>query len=221
MNLVVRKLIAKELFVNRWFIIGGGLASIASAVLAGFGRMAFNIGALMWMTSIVALGVMLAIYGVQNERKGQSLQFVLSLPLSPADYVRSKVIGLLLCYFLMWLVATASAIVLVVATDVADGLLPYVILLSLFLLANFSLVLCGALHATTEAAVAASIIVTNMLVSVYMFAIATLPGLADHMFEATPVWNDTVFTILGTELAVLAAALILPFLIAARRRDFL
>ncbi len=37
---------------------------------------------------------MLALYGIMNERKEQSLQFVLSLPLSIAEYVRAKMLGL-------------------------------------------------------------------------------------------------------------------------------
>jgi hypothetical protein len=221
MSVVVRKLIAKELLVNRWFVVGGAIAGIVSAGLACLGRMAFNVGALMWMTTIVALGVMLAIYGVMNERKGQSLQFVLSLPLSPADYVRAKLTGLLFSFLIMWAVAVAAAITLVLATDVPDGMLPYVVCLSVFLLANFTLVLCGALHATTEAVVTASIVVTNMLVSVYMFGVATIPGLGDHIFDAKPAWNDTVFTILIVEFCVIAIALTLPFVFAARRRDFL
>jgi ABC-2 type transport system permease protein len=221
MSLVVRKLVAKELYVNRWFIVGGVFSGIVSVLIATLGRAGFNVGALMWMTTIIAMGVMLAIYGVMNERKDHSLQFVLSLPLSTAEYVRAKLVGLLLCYFVLWAVSSAAAIVLIVATDVPDGLLPYTVLLCVFLLTNFALVLCGVLHAKTESVVAGSIVITNMFVSLYMFVIANVPGLGDHLQDPVPVWNRTVFTILGIELCVLVAALVLPLLVAARRRDFL
>lgn len=222
MSIVTRKLIAKELYVNRWFIGGGSLAAVLSIAIAGFGEGAFNVGALTWLTTVIAFGVMLGIYGVVNERKEQSLQFVLSLPISIADYVRSKLLGLLLAFLVLWLVATVAAVTLVlVAPKVPDGLLPYVLLLCFFMLANFSVVLCGALHARSEALVTATIILTNMGVSIFMFTVGALPSLRDHMFGAVPIWNSTFFNVLVVELIVFAIAVTLPLATAARRRDFL
>jgi ABC-2 type transport system permease protein len=222
MNIVTRKLIAKELYINRWFIVGAAVSGVVSVIIATFGRVGFNVGSLMWITTVIALGVMLALYGVMNERKEHSLLFVLSLPLSVGDYVRAKLIGLVLCYFIPWVVASAAAVVLVLAKDgIPDGLLPYTVLLCVFMFANFSLVLCGALHATSEALIAATIVITNMLVSLYMFVIASVPGLGNHMQDPAPVWNTAIWTILAIELGVLALALTLPLLVAARRRDFI
>jgi ABC-type transport system involved in multi-copper enzyme maturation permease subunit len=222
MSIVTRKLVAKELHVNRWFLVGASLAAVLSASAATFGKTAFNIGALAWITTVIALGVMLAIYGVMHERKERSLEFVLSLPLSVGEYVRAKLLGLLLSFLLPWLVSTLAVIVLVLAdADVPDGLLPYTLLLCMFLLTNFSLVLCGTLHANSEAMTSAVIIVTNMLVSVFMFTVGVLPGLRNSMFGAVPVWNETFWTVLIAELLVFVIALTLPLFIAARRRDFI
>ena len=222
MSIVIRKLIAKELYVNRWFIAGSAIATALSALTAAFGEMAFNIGALTWLTTVIALGVMLAIYGIMNERKEQSLQFVLSLPLSVSQYVRAKLLGLLLSFLGPWLVATLGAAILVLAhPGVPDGLLPYVLALCVFMLTNFSLVLCGTLLARSESAVTVVIVLTNMLVSVYMFTIGTQAGLKDHMFGPMPVWNDTFFYVLIVELIVFVVALVLPLATAARRRDFI
>lgn len=222
MSILTRKLIAKELYLHRWLIAGAALAAALSALTAAFGKTAFNIGALTWLTTVIALGVMLAIYGIMNERKEQSLQFVLSLPLSVSQYVRAKLLGLLLGFLGPWLVATISAAILVLAhPGVPDGLLPYVLALCVFMLMNFSLVLCGTLLARSESAVSVVIILTNMLVSVYMFTIGTQAGLKDHMYGSTPVWNDTFFYVIAVELIVFVVALTLPLATAARRRDFL
>ena len=35
MNIVTRKLIAKELYVNRWLIAGGAFSGVASVLIAG------------------------------------------------------------------------------------------------------------------------------------------------------------------------------------------
>jgi ABC-2 type transport system permease protein len=222
MNIVTRKLIAKELYINRWFVAGGAASGVISILLAATGKMGFNVGALTWLTTIIATGVMLGIYGVMNERKEHALQFVLSLPLSIADYVRAKMLGLTACFLVMWLVSSAAALLLVFSKDsVPDGIAPYTVLLCVFMLANFVVVLCGSIHAQSEALTSAVIIVTNMGVSIFMFTVAPLPGIEKFMWGPTPVWTATFWTVLGCELAVLVVAFTLPFFLAARRRDFL
>jgi ABC-2 type transport system permease protein len=222
MNIVTRKLIAKELYVNRWFIAGGAASGIASVFIAATGKMGFNVGALTWLTTIIATGVMLGLYGIMNERKEHALQFVLSLPLSIADYVRAKMLGLTACFLVMWLVSSAAALLLVYTKDsVPDGLAPYTVLLCVFMLANFVVVLCGSIHVQSEALTSAVIVVTNMGVSIFMFTVAPLPGIGKFMGGPTPTWTPAFWTVLGCELAVLVIAFTLPFILAARRRDFL
>jgi hypothetical protein len=105
--------------------------------------------------------------------------------------------------------------------DVPDGLLPYAILLCVYLLTNFAVVLCAGLHFKSESAMTPVIVVTNMGVTVYMFTVGAVPGLRDTMYGAVPVWNQAFWLTLAIELAVLAAALAMPVFIAARRRDHL
>ena len=222
MNIVMRKLIAKEFHVNRYVVAGATVGGVLAVLIAALGKTGFNIGSLMWITVVIANGVMLALYGVMNERKERSLLFVLSLPLSIAEYVRAKMFGLALCFFIPWLAATVAAIVLVLAkADVPDGLVPYTVLLSVYMLANFLVLLCWTLHVNSEAWISAAIVITNMGVSIYMFVVGAQPGLQDHIWSATPVWNETAWTVLIVELCVIALAFTLPFFLAARRRDFI
>lgn len=222
MSIVIRKLIAKELYLNRWFMVATAVAATLSAAAASLGRGAYNVGAITWLTTVIAFGVMLAIYGISNERKENSLHFVLSLPISPAQYVRAKLFGLLLTYLLPWLVASGAALGLVLySPGIADGMLPYIVLLCVFLLANFTIVMAGALYARSEAMIAAVIILTNMTVSLFMFAVGGNEGIKAHMSGATPVWNTAFFNLLTLEFIVIVIAVALPLATAARRRDFL
>ena len=221
MSIVTRKLVAKELYVNRWFIVGGSLAGVGSALIGALGQTGFSVGSLTWLTTIIATGVMLALYGIMNERKENSLQFVLSLPLSIADYVRAKMFGLLACFAIMWLLSSGAALALVfLKDDIPDGIAPFTVLLCVFMLANFAVVLCGALHALSEAMTSAVIIVTNMGVSIFMFTVAPMPEINKSMWAPAPDWNSTFWTVLACELAVMFIAFVLPFFFAARRRDF-
>jgi ABC-type transport system involved in multi-copper enzyme maturation permease subunit len=220
--MVVRKLILKELFVNRWFIASAAVGVSLACAIAPLGETAFNVAALTWLTIVIAFGIMIALNGVMTERKENSLQFVLSLPLSIADYVRAKLIGLFLCFFIPWAVATLAAVALILLTEkVPDGLLPFTLSLCLYMLANFAVVLCGALYARSEALTSAVIVITNMAVSVYMFTVGAMPAIRGHLDSPTPVWNSTIVNVFLVELIVLVIALALPLATAARRRDFL
>ena len=221
MSTVVRRLVIKELYLNRWLIAAGVVAGLASALIASSGRLGFNVGALTWLTTVVAVGIMLAVNGILNERKEHALLFVLSLPISPAGYVRAKLVGLGLCFLVPWATSSAGAITLVlVDDDIPNGLLPYTLMLCLYLLANFSVVLCGALLATSEALVTATIIGTNMSVSLYMFTIVNVRGIGENLEALAPVWNVSVWIVLAAEAALLGIAVVLPLIFAARRRDF-
>jgi ABC-2 type transport system permease protein len=221
MNALTRRLIAKDFYLQRWLIaiaIVGGLASLA---IAAEGAMRFNIGVLAWITTMISFGIMVAMLGVVTERKERAQLFVLSLPLSHGDYVRIKLLALLAIYIPGWLVLSAGAVTLVlVMPNLPDGLIPYTVLLSVFFLANFSLVLCGALHTASEGLMTAIIVVTNMGVSLFIFLVGSIAPIRDHFHDPTPVWNDAFWTVLAVELVVFALALCLPHLFAARRRDF-
>jgi ABC-2 type transport system permease protein len=222
MKSVTALLIRKELYVNRWLVLGATVAGVLTVGIASFGKTAFNVGALGWLTAIIAHGVMLAIYGVMNERKEHTLQFVLSLPLSGGDYVRAKLAGLLICFVFPWLISSLGALALIAFdADIPDGMLPFTILLCVFMLANFSLVLSGTLHAMSEGVVTAVIVVTNMGVSLFMFTVGAMPEFQNHLGDPGPSWSATFWTVLGIESDVFLIAMTLPLLFAARRRDFL
>jgi len=222
MNILARKLIAKEFYLQRWLIIGSTVAGLAGLLIAAEGAIRFNIGMLTWLTTIVAFGVVLAMFAIANERKERALQFVLSLPLSHGDYVRIKVVGLMLCFLVPWFILSAGAVTLIaVMPNLPDGLLPFAVLLCGFCLANYSVVLCGALHTASEGLMSIVIIVTNMAVTLFIFMVGALPSLKDHLQAPAPVWNSTFWTVLGVEFAILIVTLSLPYFVAARRRDFI
>jgi ABC-2 type transport system permease protein len=222
MSAVTFLLIAKELYSYRWIIAAAIAAGLFSLVLASTGEMAFNIGALAWLTTIIASGVMLPMYGIHQERKDRTLLFALSLPISPAGYARAKMMGILSSFVVLWSALTIGAVILVLASPgIPDGLLPYLLLLSCFLLVNFSLVMCCSFLSTSEIAISAAIILTNMGVTVFMMLVGRASAIGQHMLAEAPVWNSTFFLILGGEAAAFAIALSLPLIAISRRRDFI
>jgi ABC-type transport system involved in multi-copper enzyme maturation permease subunit len=222
MNALTRRLIFKDLYLQRGLIGVSTVAGLVSLVIAAEGRMRFNIGMLGWITAVIAFGIMVTFQGVVNERKERAQLFVLSLPLSHGDYVRTKILALLVCYLPVWLVLSGGAVALLfIMPNLPDGMVPFAVLLCVYMLANFAVVLSGALHVTSEGAITALIAVTNMCVSVFIFMTFAVPGISGPFMGATPSWNGTFWIILAIELFVFALALCLPYFVAARRRDHL
>jgi len=222
MNMLSRKLIAKDFYLFRWLIIGSTIAGLIGLAIAAEGKVRFNIGMLLWLTTLVAFGVVLVMLAIASERKERQLQFVLSLPLSHGDYTRIRVIGLLLCFMVPWAVLSLGAVSLIaIMPNLPDGLMPFAVLMSGFFLANYSVVLSSALHTASEGLMTAVIIVTNMNITLFIFLIGALPSLNDHLQGPVAVWNGTFWIVLGAEIAVLLVTLALPYLFAARRRDFI
>jgi len=222
MNTLARKLIAKDFYLYRWLVVGSTVAGLAGLLIAAEGKVRFNIGMLTWLTTIVAFGIVLAMLAIANERKERTLQFVLSLPLSHGDYVRIKVVGLLLCFLVPWAILSAGAVTLIaIMPNLPDGLMPFAVLMCGFFLANYSVVLCAALHTNSEGLMTLVIIVTNMGITLFIFMIGALPSLNDHLFDATAVWNSTFWIVLAIEFATLIVTLSMPYIVAARRRDFI
>ena len=222
MNAMSRKLVAREFYMHRWMIGGSIVAGLAGlAVVARGGAMNFNIGFLIWLTTIVAFGIVMAMFGIATERKERVMNWVLSLPVAHGDYVRIKVLALLLCFVGPWLVLNAAAVGLVVAVkDLPDGLLPFAVLLGAFMLGNYSFVVCSALHVHSEGPMTVVVIVHNIAITLFMFTVGTIDGLQRHMQGNVPVWNSTFWSVLVVELAVFIILFSLPWLVAARRRDF-
>jgi hypothetical protein len=221
MSTLATQLIRKELYLNRWLMMGSVIGGLLAVYLASTSKMGFNIGAVAWLTIIIAMGVVLPLYGVHQERKDRALLFALSLPLSCVDYVRMKMMGLTLCFLIPWFALVTAAVLLVVPGPAPDGLLPFLVVLCGFLLANFSVVLCGSLLARSESIISAVVVLTNMGVSLFIFLIGGIPEISKYMQGSTPVWNQAVRNILIVELAVLVIALVVPLLVFSRRRTFL
>jgi ABC-type transport system involved in multi-copper enzyme maturation permease subunit len=222
MNPLTRKLIAREVHMHRWLIGGSVLTGFAGlVVVARGGTMNFNVGFLVWLTTIVAFGVVVAMFGIATERKERVMNWVLSLPVAHGDYVRIKVLALLLCFAVVWFVLLSAALGFIVALPgLPDGLLPFAVLLGAFLLGNYSFVVCSALHSHSEGWMTVVIIVHNTVISLFMFAVAAIDDISRYMQGPVPVWNSAFWTVLAVELVVFLVLFALPFLVAARRRDF-
>lgn len=216
---IVARLIAKDLYLYRWLIIGTLCAGLASILLSGADGAIGNIGGILFVTCILVLGVFLAMHSLLTERQSKSLIFVLSLPISPMQYTTAKVAACLIAFLIPWTVLTGTIVGITLAFDPpTDGTLPFKITMMVFLLSNFCILIAVALITGSEVWGAVGIIATNTSVPVFLSSV--LPAITDDSRGSVPVWSPAILTTLGVEAAVIALSLGLAFYIQSRRKDF-
>src|SRR6201988_1160042 len=96
---MVRRLILKDWYLNRWMILGSVPAGLASLAIVLTGKdVAFLISIILLCTVIIGVGSQLAVATTVNERKEQTLAFVMSLPVSWREYTAAKILANLIIF---------------------------------------------------------------------------------------------------------------------------
>jgi ABC-type transport system involved in multi-copper enzyme maturation permease subunit len=218
-NSIVTRLVAKDLFLYRWFIVGSTLAGLASLLVSGLHGLT---GLIMFMTTIVALGVFIAMYGILVERKEKTLLFVLSLPVTPLQYAAAKVLAALIAFLIPVIVLAAVALGYNLAFDPPpNGEIPVTVAMLGLFLANFCFLVALLLITGMEVWAVAGILLTNLSIPIFMNVVYGLPGVAEHVQGPVAVWSPAILTILGVEALVALLALGIAFTVQSRRTDFI
>jgi len=217
---MVWRLIVKDLYLYRGIVVLATVVGLASLVIGVDRQEGWNIGAILFVTSLVALGIFIGMYGILRERQERSLLFVLSLPISPTQYAAAKIVSALASFLAPWLTILLTTLVLLRMDD-GLGRAPQILAMMGFFLADFCVLLALFMATASEKWAVAGILLTNMSVSVYFMMVNSLPGIADYLGGAFPVWTPTVLTVIATEAAVSIISIALAFYLPSRKKDFI
>jgi ABC-2 type transport system permease protein len=221
-NSVMRALVLKDWRLHRMFLslsIAGGI--IALAILQLKNDTAFMVGSIWFFVALILLGTMLPIGNVINERKKQSLAFLMSLPVSATQYAMAKFVSTIGMFLVPWaaLVIAASTF-LFTRPEVSHGLIPLMAILFTMPLVGFCVVAGTALISETEGWAIAATIVCNSSYGLAWTLIIRNPAINGNLKSPVPVWNSPVLMILGVEIATIVLMLGITLYMQSRKRDF-
>ncbi len=221
-NSVVQALILKDLRLHRTPILVSLAACImALAILQLKNGTAFMIGAVWFFVSLIVLGCMMPISNVINERKKQSLAFLMSLPVSATQYAMAKLASTIGMFFVLWAgLAIAASTFMLTRPEVPKGILPVMLITFGLPLVGFCVVAGAALVSETEGWTIAATIVCNSSYGIGWYLIIRNPAINGNMQSPVPVWNSPVLMILSGEIAAIVLALGITFFLQSRKRDF-
>jgi hypothetical protein len=222
MGSVVQTLIFRDWYRHRLYLLlsvaAGGLAL---AVFQMGGEIPMILGATWFFVSLIVLGSMLPVTNVVNERKKQTLPFLMSLPLSVFQYTSAKIVSTVAMFLVPWLALVIAAVSFVAGRrNIPHGIIPVILVLAGLTFIGFCLIAGVALVSESEGWTIAATVASNSSYGFSWYLLARNPAIRGDMQSSVVVWSSTVLTILAAELAVIAVILGLTFYLQSRKRDF-
>lgn len=201
---VIKQLVVKDWQLFRKQLSFYVLAGIVALCFIGMARSwAFYIGSLMLIIVLVSVACFSISTSLINERKDHTLAFAMSLPVSPADFIVSKLVGNLLTFAVPFVVILASTLAVVLFTPLPDGLFVYSLLIFAWIFFAYAISLAVAMTVESEGWATFAMIGSMVLINPYMMALSQVPEISTRIEQDAIVWTTPAVAILAT-LTVLA-----------------
>jgi hypothetical protein len=220
---VIQELVKKDWRLHLSLILPCVAAGLfALGILQIGGEVRFVIGAVWFFVSIIVGASMLPISAVVNERKKQTLAFVMSLPVSSIQYTTAKLISTISMFLVPWLTLVAAAIMLVEGRHILpQGAIPLTLILCLLPLVGFSVITGCALVGESEGWAIAGTVVCNSSYGLVWYLFSRVPSIIDNVKSPVAVWNQTALLLVSGELLSILLIFGVTFYLQSRKRDFI
>jgi hypothetical protein len=221
---VVLRLVLKDWRLQRRMIILSIVAGvIALGMLLAGGTTHVVIGTVFFFMSMIFCASLLPITNILNERKKQTLPFLMSLPISASRYGAAKLLSTFGMFLVPWLTLVGAALYMIVGRHVLpNGAIPVMLILASLPLIGFCLIAGTALVAESEGWGNTAVAVVN---SSYWLAwyllISQVPSITSNWTSPVAVWSSAVVKILVVEFAAILMILGLTLYLQSRKRNFI
>lgn len=217
---VIKRLVYKDWYLNRKLLavyVGGGIFSLS---IISLGEWQFFMGAIMFITMLVAMGNHQLSVTMINERKEQTLAFVMSLPVSPADYAMAKFLSNMVLFFVPWLLLTLVAITVILLTPLPDGLVAFTLLVCGLIAVNHCICWSVTMATETEASFLMVMIGLNCLFNPALYLLARSPNIGGHNLNGEVIWTTTATLVLLCEILAIVLLLVGTLYFRSRKKVF-
>src|SRR5215510_13158327 len=206
---IVHHMIIKDWQLHRRLIVlsvGGGI--LALSLLQIKNQITGMLGIIWFFVALIVLGCMLPVSSVINERKKQTLPFMMSFPLSPVQYATAKLIATVGMYLASWITLVLVGLTLIISrADIPDGLIPMMLVLAGFTFVGFCVTASTALVSESEGWTIAGTIICNSTYGFAWYMVMRNPTIRADLGKPTPIWSSPVLNILAVECIAIAVIL--------------
>jgi hypothetical protein len=220
---VVKRLILKDWYLNRAIIVVSlvaGLVTIAVVAAWHGTQLAILFGMIVLVTIMIGIGAMLMIT-IADERKLQTLPFVMTLPISYKEYTASKIVGSLLIFLVFWLALVAAMVLSILfLPGFRHGLIPFVVIMSVEILMSTCLITAVAVTTESHGWTVGVSQVGALSLNLIGWSIVRFPEIGGTMSSPAVHWSTTASVLILLEIGIIAVMLGAAFLVQSHKRDF-
>ena len=220
---IVRQLVMKDLEIMKIPILCWWAGGIAAVALVVFGGDAVGLyGVILFVTGMAGAGVHPVTQTVVEERREQTLAFIMTLPITVREYTSAKLIANLAMFGAVWLTLSVASFVIFVGEEgMPDGTIPFITIVLVGIYLAITVILAVSLVTESIGFSIASTLFANIFTQLYLWAVVDLYGIRSVIGGPTPVWNTTAVTILALQTAAIASIIALTYVLQARKKDFI
>lgn len=195
---VIRLLVAKD-----WQLFQKQLALYVLAGMVALGFLglakpwAFYVGSLMLIIVMVAVACFSISTSLVVERKEKTLDFVMSLPVSPLDFTVAKLIGNLVTFLVPFAVILGGTLAVVLYTPLPDGLFVYSLLIFGYILFAFCLSLAVAMSVESEGWSIFAMIGSMVMINPFIMGLTQIPEISNRVGVDAIVWTPEAAGVLA------------------------
>lgn len=184
---VVRQLLLKDCEINQHMILLAlemGAVTLLPLMLKR--QTPVVLGIVCFFIVLIVFGCMISATNILNERKKQTLPFIMSLPLSATQYATGKLLSTLAMFVAPWVLLTGVAMWLILGTSILPhGAIPMACILLLLPLVGSSFILGMTLAGETEGWNMMANLIGNSSYGIVWYLITQSPALMQH-----PGWKS-------------------------------
>ncbi len=218
---VIRLLVAKDWQLFQKQLAALVLAGIVALCFLGLAKpWAFYVGSLMLIIVLVSAACFSISTSLMNERKEQTLAFMMSLPVSPKDFIVSKLVGNLLTFGVPFLLLLGGTLAVVLLTPLPDGLVVYSLLIFAYILFAYAVSLAAVMSVTSEGWATFAMIGTMVMINPFIMGMAQVPEISERVSVDAIVWTTPAVAILATLVALSVAVIAVTTWYHARKPAF-
>ena len=217
---VIKQLVYKDWYLNRKILaiyVGGGILSLS---IISLGEWQFYMGAIMFITMLVGMGNHQLSVTMISERKEQTLAFVMSLPVSPADYAMAKFLANMVLFFIPWSLLTLITALVILFTPLPDGLLAFTLLICVLIAVNHCICWSVTMATETEGSFLIVMIGLNCLLNPALYLLARSPDIGAHNLNPSFIWTSTATLVLLGEILAIVLLLFGTLYFRSRKKVF-
>jgi ABC-2 type transport system permease protein len=193
--------------------------AIALAIIQLGGPTPILLGTAWFFIALIIFGSLLPVTNIVNEKKKQTLAFVMSLPVSPTQYIAAKLGSTVGMFLGPWLMLVISALFLIYGRGIfPHSVIPLTLILATTTLLGFCLIASAA--TVSEGWGITLTVICNSSYWLVWYGLMQLPAVTNGLKSPVAVWNSTILTILGGQFGLIVLVLGLTFFLQSRKRDF-